>query len=363
MTSLPLTQTCLTQPAQGGAPPVITTSHTVPEITDEHHVLIRVLAVALNPTDYKMPDYHPVPNAIMGCDFMGTVIAIGSKVANASLGTRLCGTLHGSNPGDHDSGTFVEYLVADERLCLRVPDAWTDLEGAALGGVGWTTVALAMEHSLCLKGSPLRPVALRNDGSRVPVLIYGGGTATGTMACQILAQSGYEPLAIASSTSSVLAKEYGAVSTFSYTSPTCGDSIKSYTKGALKHALDCITNPESVQCCFTALGRMGARYASLDHPLDEWITRKAVKVDMPLAYVIQGKEVKMDGIYHRAADLKMFDLGVRWTREVQHMLDTGSLKYHPLRELSGKWQGIIQGLEMLRSGRVRGQKLVVRLSD
>jgi hypothetical protein len=34
-----------------------------------------------------------------------------------------------------------------------------------------------------------------------------------------------------------------------------------------------------------------------------------------------------------------------------------------LRELEGGWEAIIEGLEMLRKGEVRGQKLVVSLSN
>jgi NADPH:quinone reductase-like Zn-dependent oxidoreductase len=174
-------------------------------------------------------------------------------------------------------------------------------------------------------------------------------------------RSGYDPVATTSPASSALVKGFGAIATFPYSSPTCGETIKNYTKGTLKHALDCITNPESVQCCFTGLGRAGARYASLDHPLDEWKTRKAVKVDMPLAYVIQGREVKLDGIYHREADPKMFDLGVRWNKELQLLLDNKQLRCHPIREIQGGWQGVVEGLEILKAGRVHGQKLVVRV--
>lgn len=181
-------QTCLVQSAEGGGPPVISQSHSIPEVKDPYDVLIRVSTVALNPTDYKMPQYHPVPGAVMGCDWMGTVVAAGPKVDSTPLGTRLCGPIYGSNPGNPDSGAFSEYLVADVRLCLRVPDAWSDLEGAALGGIGWATVGLAMEHSLQLTGLPSKPAPPRPDGSRIPVLVYGGATATGTMACQILAR-------------------------------------------------------------------------------------------------------------------------------------------------------------------------------
>lgn len=84
-------------------------------------------------------------------------------------------------------------------------------------------------------------------------------------------------------------------------------------------------------------------------------------MDMPMTYVVMGREVKLDGVYHREADLAKFDLGSRWSQEVQKLVDQGRLKCHPVREVLGKWQGIIQGLEMLKGGQVRGQKLVVRV--
>ncbi|RYP53009.1 hypothetical protein DL768_001912 [Monosporascus sp. mg162] len=94
----------------------------------------------------------------------------------------VCGPMHGPNPGNPDSGAFAEYLIQDRRLLVRVPDSWSDLEGAALGGVGWATVALAMKDSLQLTGTPSKPASLMPDGTRMPVLVYGGATATGTMA-------------------------------------------------------------------------------------------------------------------------------------------------------------------------------------
>ncbi|KAL9033164.1 MAG: hypothetical protein Q9214_007640 [Letrouitia sp. 1 TL-2023] len=310
-----------------------------------------------------MPQFHPVPGAIMGCDFMGKVVSSGSKVDNAPPGTRLCGPIYGSNPGNPNSGAFAEYLVQDVRLCLRVPDVWSDIEGAALGGIGWATVGLAMEDSLQLTGMPSKPAPLRADGNRIPVLVYGGATATGTMACQILKSSGYDPVVTASPASSALAKKFGAVTTVPYSSPDCADKISKSTKGPLRHAIDCITSPESLRCCFSALGRAGARYASLDYPDEEWRTRKAVKVAFPLTYVVMGQEVKLEGPFHRDADPAMFELGTRWCQEVQGLLNQGRLRCHPPREVPGKWQGIIQGLDMLKAGQIRGQKLVVRVAN
>ncbi|KAG6003603.1 putative secondary metabolism biosynthetic enzyme, partial [Claviceps maximensis] len=355
-------QTCLVQPTEGQDEPMIKKNHPMPTISEPFQVLIRVLAVALNPSDFRMPSYHPVPGAVLGCDFVGTVLEAGCEAVAWAPGTRLCGAIHGSNPADPSNGAFAEYLVADARLLLRVPDTWSDLEGAALGGAGWATVALAMENSLKLTGCPSSPAPPRTDGSRVPVLVYGGATATGTMACQILTKSGYNAIAIASSASSTLVKEFGATSVFAYTSPTWAETVRKATDGSLKHVIDCITSPETISCCFTTLARAGARYASLDYAPPEWRTRKSVNVDMPLAYAIWGKEIKLRDLYYRKADPTKLELGIRWRHEIQMLLDKGQIKCHPVREVLGRWNGIIQGLNMLKAKQVRGQKLVVRIA-
>ncbi|PLB35834.1 zinc-binding alcohol dehydrogenase family protein [Aspergillus candidus] len=354
------TMDCLVQSDSGQAQTAVRSR---PEVKAPHDVIVHVSAVALNPTDFKSPASNPTPGAIMGCDFMGSVVSAGTAADNEfPPATRVCGFVHGSNPGNPETGSFAEYLVTDSRLLIRVPDSWTNVDGAALGGVGWGTVALAMEISLQLPGRPSKPAAPRDDGSRTPVLVYGGATATGTMACQILSMSGYQPVATASSSSSTLVRDYGAVAVVPYSSPTCGETIRDdHTGGALRHALDCISSPESVKCCFTALGRIGARYAGLDFVPDDWRTRKAIKVHMPLTYALHGHEIKFKGAYHRDADPAMLELGGRWRDEVQGLVDAGRLRPHPAREVKGKWKGIVDGLEMMKAGEVRGQKLVVAL--
>jgi NADPH:quinone reductase-like Zn-dependent oxidoreductase len=177
----------------------------------------------------------------------------------------------------------------------------------------------------------------------------------------INASSGYDPIATVSNVSADLVKSYGAVKTFPYSSPTCGDAIKKETKGEIRHAIDCITTPESVQCCLKAIGRTGGRCVTLEYANDELKTRKAVKFDMVMAYVAFGKGVELPGAYHREPDMDKLYSASRWRNDVQELLDQGRIRCHPVREVSGGWEGIIKGLEMLKDGQVRGQKLVVRV--
>ena len=98
-------------------------------------------------------------------------------------------------------------------------------------------------------------------------------------------RSGYAPIAVCSLASASLAMECGAIGTASYTSPNCLESIKSLAGGALiKHALDCITDAESVAICFGALSRVGGRYACLEDCPESWRTRRAVIVKAVMGF-------------------------------------------------------------------------------
>lgn len=152
---------------------------------------------ALNPTDHKFVTHFTQPGGLVGCDFCGIVVDLGSAVAAAgriSRGDRVCGAIFpygNSNDADSEvrSGCFAQWLVADARVLLRVPESWSDLEGAALGGIGWGTVGLALSDpdALGLSGLPTEPADVDEKvGDREPVLVYGAATATGTMGCQLL---------------------------------------------------------------------------------------------------------------------------------------------------------------------------------
>ena len=173
------------------APLSLTISYTVPMPSlppPPGHVLVRVLAVALNPNDFKMPTYLPDPGATAGCDYCGVVLATSSPSDTSHAykeGDRICGSVFAYNPAHTLDGSFAQFAVVDARLALRVPGSWSDAQAAAMGGVGWTTAALALwgEGMLALKGRPSRVVT---GTEAEPVLVYGGATASGTMALQLL---------------------------------------------------------------------------------------------------------------------------------------------------------------------------------
>lgn len=70
-----------------------------------------------------------------------------------------------------------------------------------------------------------------------------------------------------------------------------------------------------------------------------------------------------DSEYSRKANPELLEVTIRCTEDIQQVLDAGKLKPHPIREVPGKWQGVIDGLGILHRGEQRGQKLVVRIAN
>ncbi|KAI1147940.1 hypothetical protein F4825DRAFT_454975 [Nemania diffusa] len=139
----------------------------------------------------------------------------------------------------------------------------------------------------------------------------------------------------------------------------------------------CILNAKSATACFWVLARTGGRYACLEGFRLEWQSRRAVKVKQVMGYEGLGRNVRFEGAqergnvktttYTRSANPVLAALCARWAGEMQSLLDSGSVKHHPVREISaggdGDWaDAIIKGLLILQRGEVRGNKLVVRFA-
>lgn len=164
---------------QGPGEIVLATSCPIPQI-EADEVLVRVIYVAVNPMDGKSADLSPTPGATSGCDFAGQLVKIGTAVKKQfSVGDRLCGCVFGNNPDSVDNGAFSEYVTVSGDLVFKIPDRMS-FQAAATLGVGMSTVGMALYHALKL---PL-PQSLASDAYFV--LVYGGGTATGTLAIQSL---------------------------------------------------------------------------------------------------------------------------------------------------------------------------------
>jgi NADPH:quinone reductase-like Zn-dependent oxidoreductase len=153
-----------------------------PRLLTDKMIIVATCAMALNPTDFKMPAAFPSPGAVDGADFAGDIVQVGPAVTKWRVGDRVFGAVQGADPKNHQSGAFQQFVPAYEREVLRVPDGMSYETAAAIGGACIGTAALALYCSLGLRPLPGGEACLKP----LPVLVYGGSTATGAMAIQLL---------------------------------------------------------------------------------------------------------------------------------------------------------------------------------
>jgi nucleoside-diphosphate-sugar epimerase len=178
---IPSTQIAIVEDSDGM--PIIINDKPVPKLRQDT-VLIKTVAVALNPSDYKMGAAAPSAGAIVGMDFAGRIVAISKAIdrADLSVGDMVCGIVHGSNPDDHESGSFAQYVLAAADFVLKVPAGMSPQQAATLG-TGLLTGCMALWSSLEIPATPDDPA---RGNMKIPVLVYGGSTSSGTIAIQLL---------------------------------------------------------------------------------------------------------------------------------------------------------------------------------
>lgn len=175
--------------------------------------------------------------------------------------------------------------------------------------------------------------------------------------------AGYIPITTCSPSNFALVTSFGATKAFDYHVPSCGVAIRAFTRGKLRLALDCITDSGSVKVCYAALGSRGGKYTALE-PVAERLKggRKDVETDWVMALTIFGKKVDLKGEFGREAVPGDKEWAKDWYKKAEGLVERGLVRPHPAREMEGGLKGVVGGIDELRNGRVRGEKLVYRIS-
>lgn len=242
-------------------------------------------------------------------------------------------------------------------------------EGCTLA-VGLTTVGQGLYQNLKLPvpstfhADPDTTVGSRTEtnGTQQYILIYGGSTATGTLAIQFAKMSGYTVITTCSPHNFPLVRERGADHVFDYHDADCAAAIRSLTGDALALAFDCITTSESIAICCGALSSRpevaGKSYCGV-FTVGK-LPRADVRSGFAMAYTALGNSFqKWDNYYPESREDAVF--AGDFLRLSSDLLAEGRVIVHPTRICQGGLKGVLEGMDLMRKGMVTGVKLVYPL--
>ncbi|KAF5663827.1 alcohol dehydrogenase like domain-containing protein [Fusarium heterosporum] len=367
-TPLPASQSALK--IQGPNALAVVSDAPLPNI-EPNDVLVSVHAVSINHVDGKAADMSPQIGATSGTDFSGVIVALGPHVTSdswraergmrpVSIGDRVFGGTFGNNPLRPHNGAFANYVAVPARLIWHVPDD-VDLFTAATLGAALATVGLSLFNYLEL---PLPYSESLDESYKKPtVLVYGGGTATGTMALQVLKQASVDVITTCSTNASINATRLGAKAWFDYKSPTCGPDIREYTQDSLTYALDCITDTSSMAICYEALGSSGGKYVALDAFPVRGHTRRSVIPEWVCTPTQFGHAIRWTAPYDLEPRPHDLECAEKWYVVAQRLIDSGHIEPPEMEERKGGLAAVSEGVEEVRRGLVKGRRLVYSIES
>jgi NADPH:quinone reductase-like Zn-dependent oxidoreductase len=256
-----------------------------------------------------------------------------------------------------DRGSYAEYLKIDGDLAWRIPDSVTNEEASTYG----VSAVTAMLGLLLTLGLPW-PADTTQSSRLVKrnILIYSGATSASLFAIQLAKLTGLHVITTCSPSSVDYVKHYGADDVYDYNDPQALSRIIS-TYPDLGLAFDGFSAGVSTDFCCRSVAKIGGKVVSLDPMAKSKIT--GVDLVPILMYTLFGKPFALLQPIGPSFPAKPEDRAglVKFYQILPSLISGGLLRSPPTRVLGEGLVYLEQGLDMLRTGRVSREKIVVKL--
>ncbi|KAJ3169715.1 hypothetical protein HK101_011439 [Irineochytrium annulatum] len=324
----------------------------VPTLEDDE-VLIRVVCAAQNPVDWKLIDFKAAkPGDVVGCDVSGTIVSIGRNVDTAAfkIGDRVATFVHAARvPGE---GGFSEHVRARHDLLLRLPDSVTHEEAS-------TVPAACITAALGLSDARVDELA-----PGTPFLVWSAASSTGSFAVQLAKIKGLHVVATCSPRNEAYVRGLGADVIIDYTDAHVARKVQEAASahGGLTRAYDAYSGGDSfalVESCLDA-DRPG-HIATVMPGGEAAIKRADVSTTIVQGWNALGRPYT--NFLGQVVDVneKDFNLTRETYRKLTTMMEDGRIKPNRVRLLEGGLEAVAAGLEMMRAGKVSGEKIVYKI--
>lgn len=292
-------------------------------LPEKGQILVRILAAAVNPFDWKVADGilkgkapHVFP-LVLGNDAAGIVEACGEDVHQFSVGDTVFGQFLHMPLGE---GPYAEYArVPATNLLMRLPEGLDIYQAAALPTAGMTALQL---------------VETIDAPEGATILVVGATGGVGSFVVQFAAERGFNVIATARSTQSARMSNLGAAAIIDHTRAPLPDQIRRLYPEGLDGLIDLMSGAADFSALAAQVRKGGAALTT--------------------AFVADENEVRKlslkGGNFELAADRTLLD------RLVQH-ISAGKIQVPVDRTIS--LEDVPQTIESSRQGRSAGKTLIV----
>lgn len=321
-----------------------------PPFLKPNQALVKVKNVAQNPTDVQAFDSNAFGDSVvLGCDFAGTVEKVDDTVKKLSTGDQVAGLIWGGEI--KGLGGYSEYTIAHENISFKVPPN-ISLAEAATVPLASATAWLALFSKDCL--------AIDRNASDTTVLIWGGSSSVGLYAIQIAALQGFNIITTCSPRHFDLVKSLGATHAFDYKESDVADKIKEAAPD-LKYVFDTIGNETSSVTASKAIDKNGGTLCTT-RPTKEHTENVTgqTKVTCVLVWTAFLTDHEYSGIRWPASE-DDHKLATELFGQLPEWIEAGKIKPNKPKFIQGGLDGIEEGFQMYRDGKISAEKIVYEL--
>ncbi|KAJ5993996.1 Polyketide synthase enoylreductase [Penicillium sp. IBT 35674x] len=351
--------------------------HHVPSILHPGEVLVKVLAIGLNPIDWKGPAFNfGIPSLpwINGRDLAGLVLQVPNESSRLRVGDIVL--VPSTDYRDIRKAAFQEYAIATDFNAARIPSS-TSIHASASLGVAFVAAVLALGVSFGLDFSRLTKspgpnlvnvinqlnkndipadiqdeVFATHDESDRPqrgdwLAIWGASTTTGLVALQLAKLAGLRVICVADiARHGAKLLEPGAdLLVDRHDTDRAVEIIRGVTGGKLRYAID-IVGKDTATILEKTLDPSGNAH---------------------LLGLTGLPKVRNPGITYHTGPIKLFHsapaVGESMVTWLENLLQSGTLALPEIVRADGGLEGINAALDVLRSGTVSGKRIVVDLGS
>lgn len=350
----------------------------IPELRGDREILVQVLAIGLNPVDWKGADYgfgQPSYPWINGRDFAGIVVRAPRTQGRIQQGDIVFGA--STDYRDVRKAAYQEYVVTTDYNVTRIPQGVSVKEGAALGvayvaAIVALGVSFGVDFSHPRNGAPngddflsiVREAEPRNvpddvreeifsgiTSSERPrpgewIAIWGANSMTGQLALQLAKLAGLKVITVADiAKGGARLTELGAdFLVDKYDTKRAVDILQSVSGGKLRFGFD-------------ANGGDSAAF------LQQALANNTTGLKSHLLGLAGLPKQAAPNVVHHKVPIKIFhedaNFGDAVSRWLEDLLVSRSLKLPEVEIAEGGLAGINDALDRLRSGAIGGRRIVV----